>query len=66
MKKYIFLLLSILLIIFGLFFYFLSVNLFTLGYSFLEYVQFISRRVEYYLLWIGVILLIYTIKRKER
>ena len=56
----------ILLIVFGLFFYFLSVNLFTLGYSFLEYVQFISRRVEYYLLWIGVILLIYTIKRKER
>ena len=47
MKKRIFLLMGMILIILGLFFQILYLNLLVLGYSFSFYVHFISRKVEF-------------------
>ncbi len=65
MKKNVFLILGCFLTIIGLFFTFLYVNVFVLGYSFLDYVHFISRRIEFYFLWIGIILLGIYLKGKD-
>ena len=42
----------------GLMFIFLYTNLFTIGYSFLEFVKFISTRLECWLFIFGLIILI--------
>ena len=39
----------------GLFFIIIYLNLLTIGYSFLDFVKFISRRVEVWLLIVGII-----------
>jgi len=57
MKKIFKLLLGVLLVSLGLFFLLLYLNLFTFGYTFLEYVHFISRRIECYSMVVGIILL---------
>ncbi len=41
-------------------------SLFSLGYSFFDYVQFISRRIEIHLMWIGIILLKKALKKKGK
>ena len=41
----------------GLFFIIIYLNLLTIGYSFIEFVHFISRRVEVWLFLIGIILI---------
>ena len=58
-------------LIFGIFFCSIStffiiiyLNLFTMEYSFLEFVKFINTRVECLLFYIGVILIIYSLERK--
>ncbi len=51
-------LVGILLMSIGLFFLILYTNLFSLGYSFLDFVHFISRKVECLLFLVGLFLLI--------
>lgn len=41
-------------------------SLFSLGYSFFDYVQFISRRIEIHLMWIGITLLKKALKKKGK
>ena len=65
MKKRILLLTGMLLVILGLFFQILYLNLLVLGYSFSFYVHFISRKVEFYFLGIGILCLIIYLKRKD-
>lgn len=65
MKKRIFLLMGMILIILGLFFQILYLNLLVLGYSFSFYVHFISRKVEFYFLGIGILCLIIYFNRKD-
>lgn len=65
MKKNILLILGIILTTLGIFFNIIYLNVLILGYSFLEYVQFISRRIEFYFFIIGVIILVFNFKRKE-
>ena len=43
---------------------FLILYLFSLGYSFLDYVHFISRKLEVQLIWIGFFLLFKSLKKK--
>ena len=66
MKKKRLLFLGIILTILGLFFNILYVNIFVLGYSFIDYVHFISNRIEFYFLWLGILFIIIYLKRKER
>ena len=66
MKKIGFLILGIILTILGIFFNVLYVNIFVLGYSFFDYVHFISGRIEFYFLWLGILCLFIYFKRKER
>ena len=66
MKKIGFLILGIVLTILGIFFNVLYVNILVLGYSFGDYVHFISNRIEFYFLWLGILCLIIYLKRKER
>ena len=47
----------------GLFFIIIYLNLLTIGYSFLEFVKFISRRFEVWLLLIGIICIIISLER---
>ena len=63
MKQTITYLISIILCSIGLFFTLLYLNLFTIGYTFLEYVYFIIRRVECNCFLIGLLLLLFTIKK---
>ena len=65
MKKIILLGIGILFLSISIFFMILYLNLFTLGYSFLEYVHFINSRIECLLFYTGVILIIIDLK-KER
>ena len=65
MKKIILLGIGILFLSISIFFMILYLNLFTLGYSFFEYVYFINSRIECLLFYIGVILIIIGLK-KER
>lgn len=60
------LILAILFCSIGLFFNILYLNLFTIGYTFLEYVYFIIRRVECNCLFIGLLLLLIYLKRKGK
>ena len=46
----------------GLMFIFLYLNLFTFGYSFFEFVQFISTRIECLLFFLGLILIFFSMK----
>ena len=66
MKKKGFLILGIILTILGIFFNVLYVNILVLGYSFKDYVHFISNIKEFYFLWLGILCLIIYSKRKER
>ena len=47
----------------GLFFIIIYLNLLTMGYSFLFFVKFISRRVETWLLVIGIICIAISLER---
>lgn len=42
----------------------LYLNLLNIGYNFLEYVKFISRRVECLNIFVGILLMIFTIYKK--
>ena len=46
------------------FFLIIYLNLFTMGYSFLDFVKFINTRIECLLLYVGIILIIYSLERK--
>lgn len=65
MKKIILILISIFMLSFSLFFLIIYLNLLTFGYSFFDYVHFISRRLECMMFFIGILILIYCFKRKE-
>ena len=58
------LILGIILCSTSIFFIIIYLNLFTMGYSFLEFVKFINTRVECLLLYVGIILIIYSLERK--
>lgn len=47
----------------GLMFILLYANLMTMGYSFLEFVQFISKRFECLLFLLGIIILLLSLER---
>ena len=47
----------------GLFFIIIYLNLLTIGYSFSDFVKFISRKVEVWLLLIGIICLALSLER---
>ena len=47
----------------GLFFIIIYLNLLTIGYSFLDFVKFISRRVEVWLLIVGIICIALSLER---
>lgn len=49
----------------SLFLCIIYLNLFTLGYTFLEYVNFIIRVPYFYFLPLGIILIIYRLERKK-
>lgn len=55
--------LGIILTSLGLFFIIIYLNLLTIGYSFLDFVKFISRRVEVWLLLIGIICIVLSLER---
>lgn len=55
--------LGVLLISLGIFFTILDCNLLTMGYSFWDFVKFISRRIEFPLILIGFILLCISLER---
>ena len=48
---------------FGIFFTIIYLNLLTMGYTFLEFVQFISRKIEFWFIPLGLILIIYSLER---
>jgi len=58
-------LIGIILMSIGLFFIFIYLNLFTLGYSFFEFVKFIIIRIEVLSFFIGIIF-VYLAVRKEK
>ena len=60
-----FIILGILLCSIGLFFIIIYLNLFTFGYSFLEFVNFIIRVPYFYSLPLGVLSIIYGLERKK-
>ena len=66
MKKRRVLFLGIILTILGLFFNILYVNILVLGYSFLDYVHFISSIIEFYFLWIGILCIVIYLKGKDQ
>ncbi len=47
----------------GLFFIIIYLNLLTIGYSFLDFVKFISRRLEVWLFIIGIICIAVSLER---
>ena len=55
--------LGIILTSLGLFFIIIYLNLLTIGYSFLDFVKFISRRVEVWLLIVGIICIALSLER---
>lgn len=66
MKKIIFFFLALILASIGLFFCLIYLNLFTIGYTFLDYVYFIIRRFQCNVLILGVVILIFILYRKVR
>jgi len=65
MYKLFTLFLGIILTSVGLFFLILYLNLFTLGYSFFDFVKFIIMRIECLCFFIGVLLLCFSIGGKR-
>ncbi len=55
--------LGIILTSIGLFFIIIYLNLLTIGYSFLEFVKFISSRFEVWLFFIGIICIAVSLER---
>lgn len=60
--NFIVLLIGILFSSVGLLFIFLYTNLLTLGYSFFEFVNFISKRFECLLFFLGIVLIVFSLK----
>ena len=58
------LIIGIILCSISIFFIIIYLNLFTMGYSFIEFVKFINTRLECLLFYIGLILIIYSLERK--
>ena len=50
----------------GFFYFIIYSNLFTFGYSFVEYLKFMFSNIKNYTLILGIILLIIALKRKEK
>lgn len=48
---------------FGIFFTIIYLNLLTMGYSFLEFVNFISRKLEFWFILIGIICITLSLER---
>ncbi len=65
MVNFLMLLSGILLTSFGLFFIFMYLNLLVIGYSFLEFVYFIIRSIYCDLFFIGIFLIIMSLRRKK-
>lgn len=47
----------------GIFFTVIYLNLLTMGYTFLEFVHFISRKIEFWFILIGLIFIILSLER---
>ena len=47
----------------GIFFTIIYINLFTVGYSFLEFVKFISKKIEFWFILFGLICIIISLER---
>ena len=56
---------GILIMSFALTFIYLYTNLFTIGYTFLEYITFILKRWECLLIIPGIILIVYTFRKGD-
>lgn len=50
----------------GIFFTIIYLNLLTLGYSFSDFVKFISRKLEFWFILIGIILIMISLERLIR
>ena len=61
--KIILYILSILFMVIGLFFMIVYTNLFSFGYTFFNYLEFIFTKFEVLLLFIGIFLLLYIYKK---
>lgn len=48
---------------FGIFFTIIYLNLLTMGYSFLEFVNFISRKIEFWFILIGILCITLSLER---
>ena len=57
---------GIILISIGLTFMLLYTNLFTMGYTFLEYFLFIIKRVECLIIFLGILLIIHSLKGEKQ
>lgn len=47
----------------GIFFTIIYLNLFSMGYSFLDFVKFISMKVEFWLIFLGLVCLVISLER---
>lgn len=65
MRKYILFLLGIIFISLSITFQILYLNLFTIGYSFFDYLNFIIKRGECLIIIPGILILIYVLKIKR-
>ena len=63
MFRFLLYILGIILTSIGLFFFIIYLNLLTIGYSFLDFVKFISRKVEVWLILIGIICIALSLER---
>ena len=63
MKKVIFYILGLIMSIIGLFFCFLNLNLFTIGYSLGKYGKFIISNIECNILFMGLLIIILVYER---
>lgn len=63
MKKYLCLLLGIFMTSLGLFFLILYLNLFNMGYTFLDFVKFIIVRWEVFLILLGSLIIYFSLER---
>ncbi len=66
MRKYIFFLIGIILISLSITFQILYLNLLTIGYSFLDYLLFIVKRLECLIIIPGIILIFTMLKMKSK
>ena len=66
MRKYIFFLIGIILISLSITFQILYLNLLTIGYSFLDYLLFIVKRLECLIIIPGIILIFAMLKMKSK